>query len=139
MSRLSFTVHCIEMYADHTNHDGNEIYSIFKDNGILDLLDTDYEDLHGMSFEYLMEYFDNYLVPAPYNAEKKHTYHTLYNALVITEIVKRISDEFGLSEAEALDAYYSSVTAKCLYDPDTGLYGQGALYIYSQCVEEINV
>ncbi len=133
MSKLSFTVHCIEMYANHTNHDGDEIYSIFKDSGILELLDTDYEDLHGMSFEYLMEYFDNYLVPAPYNAEKKQAYHTLYNALVVTEIVKQISDEFYLSEAEALDTYYSSVTAKCLYDPETRLYGQGALYI-SHCV-----
>jgi hypothetical protein len=30
-------------------------------SGLLELLDTDYEDLHGMSMEYLMQLFDEYL------------------------------------------------------------------------------
>lgn len=40
---------------------GNEIYALFDRTGLLKLLDEDYEDLHGMSMEYLMQFFDRYL------------------------------------------------------------------------------
>ena len=62
----------------------------------------------------------------------------LYNATIIPEIVKLISDKYKLSEQEALDAFYKSDTAKALNDPDTGLYGQSALFIFSQFVMENN-
>jgi len=61
MSLLSFTTFCIEFYAEHTNSSGPQVYRKFADSGLLDLLKSDYEDLHGMSFEYLMQFFDNYL------------------------------------------------------------------------------
>jgi hypothetical protein len=38
-----------------------EVYQLFNETGIMELLKTDYEDLHGMSFEYLNQFFDNYL------------------------------------------------------------------------------
>jgi hypothetical protein len=38
-----------------------EVYVLFVKSGLLDLLKSDYADLHGMSFEYLMQFFDNYL------------------------------------------------------------------------------
>ena len=34
---------------------------LFDRTGLLKLLDEDYEDLHGMSMEYLMQFFDRYL------------------------------------------------------------------------------
>lgn len=61
MSVLSFKTFCIELYAEHTNKDSSEIYSLFQSNGLLDLLEADYEDLHGMSMEYLMQFFDTFL------------------------------------------------------------------------------
>jgi hypothetical protein len=41
--------------------DSPEIYQKFAQTGLLELLKTDYEDLHGMSFEYLNQFFDEYL------------------------------------------------------------------------------
>jgi hypothetical protein len=38
-----------------------EVYQLFNKAGIMELLKTDYEDLHGMSFEYLNQFFDSYL------------------------------------------------------------------------------
>lgn len=61
MSRLSFKTFCIEYYAAHTNCPSTDIYALFAREGLLDLLDNDYEDLHGMSWEYLMQFFDDYL------------------------------------------------------------------------------
>ncbi len=60
----------------------------------------------------------------------------LYNATIIPEIVKRISDKYNLLEQKAIDAFYKSDTAKVLNDSDTGLYGQNALFIFSQFVME---
>ena len=61
MSRLSFKVFCIENYAQHTGMPSNEVYDLFVREKLLDLLNTDYEDLHGMGLEYLMQFFDEYL------------------------------------------------------------------------------
>lgn len=61
MSRLSFKTFCIENYSYHTRIVGTEVYRIFEEQGILKLLDDDYEDLHGMGMEYLMQFFDEYL------------------------------------------------------------------------------
>lgn len=61
MSVLSFKTFCIELYAEHTGKDSSEIYVLFQSNGLLDLLESDYEDLHGMSMEYLMQFFDTFL------------------------------------------------------------------------------
>jgi len=61
MSKLSFKAFCIEHYAAHTGRPSNEVYTQFSKEGLLAMLDTDYEDLHGMGFEYLMHFFDEYL------------------------------------------------------------------------------
>ena len=61
MSILSFKTFCIELYAEHTNKDSSEIYVLFQNSGLLTLLESDYEDLHGMSMEYLMQFFDKFL------------------------------------------------------------------------------
>lgn len=61
MSRLSFKVFCIEHYAHHIGKPGNEIYALFAEEKLLDLLESDYEDLHGMGLEALMQLCDEYL------------------------------------------------------------------------------
>lgn len=64
MSRLSFKTFCIEHYAAHAGKPSNDIYVLFSEEGLLSLLDSDYEDLHGMGLEYLMHFFDEYLEEA---------------------------------------------------------------------------
>ena len=58
MSRLSFKAFCIEYYAQHIGKPSNEVYELFAREQLLDLLNSDYEDLHGMGLEYLMQVFD---------------------------------------------------------------------------------
>ncbi len=61
MSRISFKTFCIEYYADHIGETSEKVYEMFKREKLLEMLDEDYEDLHGMGMEYLMKYFDEYL------------------------------------------------------------------------------
>lgn len=61
MSRLSFQILCIEKYAGYVGAGGSEIYKKFKDEGLLALLSSDYEDLHGMGTEYMIQFCKDYL------------------------------------------------------------------------------
>ena len=61
MSRLSFKTFCVEFYAKHIDKTGPEVYALFDKSGLLKELDDDYEDLHGMGMEALMQLFDEYL------------------------------------------------------------------------------
>ena len=54
MSRLSFKTFCIELYADHKSMLSNEVYALFEKNGILQMLDEDYDMLHGHGFGYVI-------------------------------------------------------------------------------------
>lgn len=60
----------------------------------------------------------------------------LYNATVIPEIVKMIAEKYHMDEKNAMTAFYESTTAKALNDPETGLYGQSALFLFSLYVQE---
>lgn len=61
MSKLSFVSFCVEYYADHTNQPSEKVYELFKREKVLDMLRDDYEDLHGINLEYLMQFIDRYL------------------------------------------------------------------------------
>ena len=61
MSILSFQSFCIEFYSRHIRKPGPEVYAMFEKSGLLEMLKTDYEDLHGMGMEALMLFFDEYL------------------------------------------------------------------------------
>ncbi len=61
MSLLSFQTFCIEFYSHHRQMPSPEVYLLFKTTGLLDLIRRDYEDLHGMGMEALMQFFDIYL------------------------------------------------------------------------------
>ena len=58
MSRLSFKTFCIELYADHKSIPSSEVYTLFERNGIIQMLDDDYEILHGHGFEYVIQDID---------------------------------------------------------------------------------
>ena len=61
MSKISFISFCIEYYAQHIDKTSNEVYGLFKREHVLDLLENDYDDLHGMGMEYIMQMIDEYL------------------------------------------------------------------------------
>ena len=61
MSRISFISFCVEYYAKHINQSSNEVYELFKQEKVLDLLENDYDDLHGMGMEYIIQLIDEYL------------------------------------------------------------------------------
>jgi hypothetical protein len=58
MSRLSFKVFCIEKYADMKKMPSNEVFRLFEESGILQMLDEDYDLLHGHGFEYIANDID---------------------------------------------------------------------------------
>jgi hypothetical protein len=61
VSVTSFKAFSIENYAEHIKQSSSVVYKKFEEKGLLKMLETDYGDLHGMSFEYLMQFFDEYL------------------------------------------------------------------------------
>lgn len=61
MNKLSFVSFCISYYADHIGKPMDEVYVLFQREGLLQLLRDDYDDLHGMSMEYMMQFCDEYL------------------------------------------------------------------------------
>ncbi|MCD7847919.1 MAG: DUF3791 domain-containing protein [Oscillospiraceae bacterium] len=130
MSELSFVTFCVEYYAEHTNQPSEKVYELFKKEKVLDMLRDDYDDLHGMSMEYMMQLIDWYL------GEKKTDSHALIKATLIPEIVRMISEKYNISEEEAMDEFYASGTAEALSDSETGLYGQSALFIFGLFCEE---
>ena len=61
MGKTSFKAFCVEFYANHADKTGPEVYAEFADSGLLQELDDDYEDLHGLGMEALMRLFDEWL------------------------------------------------------------------------------
>ena len=65
--------------------------------------------------------------------------HHLIRATIIPEIVRLIAQRFKISEDEALADFYKSATAQNLADEENGLYGQSALFIFGQYLEEMEM
>jgi len=61
MSKLSFKLFCIEKYADRGGIPSNEVFRLFAENGVLRMLDEDYDLLHGHGFEYIAGDIDRIL------------------------------------------------------------------------------
>ena len=61
MSRLSFKTFCIELYADYTSIPSNEVYTLFDKKGVLEMLDDDYDQIHGMGFQFVIDEIDQFL------------------------------------------------------------------------------
>lgn len=60
MSKISFIPFCLEYYAKHTSKSSNEVYQLFKREKLIELLENDYDDLHSMGTEYMMQFIDEY-------------------------------------------------------------------------------
>ena len=115
MSELSFKTFCIEFYSKHIQKPGPEVYELFRISGLLDMLETDYEDLHGMGMEALMQFFDEYLAKELKEIQLSAfpiIEHNLVRATVTPEIVRLISKYYEISENEALQRFYQSKTQK---------------------------
>jgi hypothetical protein len=61
MSQLSFKAYCIEKYADKKSIPSNEVFTLFYNNGIIKMLDDDYDLLHGHGFDYICNDIDEIL------------------------------------------------------------------------------
>ena len=61
MSLLSFKTYCIEYYTEYKNLPSSKVFKDFEKTRLLNHLESDYEDLHGMGKTYLMNYFDKWL------------------------------------------------------------------------------
>lgn len=53
------------------------------------------------------------------------------------ELVEMLMDDYGWDISRALDVLYTSDTFRLLNDPETGLYFEGAVYVYSFLSKEI--
>ena len=141
MSELSFKTFCIEFYSKHIQKPAPEVYELFRASGLLDLLETDYEDLHGMGMEALMQIFDEYLAKELKEIQLSDfsiIEHNLVRATVTPEIIRLISKYYKISENEALQRFYQSKTAENYADEETGLYGQSALHIAGLLIMELD-
>ena len=139
MSELSFKTFCIEFYSKHIQKPGPEVYELFRPSGLLDMLETDYEDLHGMGMEALMQFFDEYLAKELKEIQLSVfpiIEHNLVRATVTPEIIRLISKYYQIGENEALQRFYQSKTAENYADEETGLYGQSALHIVGLFIME---
>jgi hypothetical protein len=54
------------------------------------------------------------------------------------DLIPMIMEEYNLSDREALDKLYKSNTFSKLEDPQTGLYFQGAVYVFDFFKEEFS-
>lgn len=138
MSKISFISLCIEKYTKHTGKTSDEVYKIFKRDNILDLLDHDYDDLHGMGEEYLMQFIDECLghEADKHSFENKINDHSTVRALIVPEVVKLISEKYDVNERDAMDKFYTSAAGESFADDETGLYGQSALFVFGLFCEE---
>ncbi|MDR2615313.1 MAG: hypothetical protein LBC28_01910 [Oscillospiraceae bacterium] len=62
--------------------------------------------------------------------------HSLIRAVLVPRVLEMIAEKHGVSEDEAMKLFYNSATAESLCDDETGLYGQSALYIFSEFESE---
>lgn len=53
------------------------------------------------------------------------------------DLVPMLMEEYGLTDMEAIDRLYRSNTFAKIEDPQTGLYYQGAVYVFEYLKEEI--
>ena len=61
LSKLSFKAFCIEKYADYKSMPSNEVFKLFEEKGVIDMLNRDYDLLHGFGFEYIVRDIDRYI------------------------------------------------------------------------------
>lgn len=56
-----FVVRCVEQYAYSTKQPNYEVFKVFENNGIIQLLIDDYDELHGYSHVYINDWISDVL------------------------------------------------------------------------------
>ena len=62
--------------------------------------------------------------------------HTLIRATLVPAIVAFLAAHYNVAEDDALDMFYRSKTAEAFADDDLGLYGQSALNLAGDVIQE---
>jgi hypothetical protein len=63
--------------------------------------------------------------------------HGTIRASTLQAILKLIMDQYHIGADDAMKRFYESQVGKCYSDDATGLYGQSALFIFSEfCLEQ---
>lgn len=139
MTKTSFKVYCIENYSNHRKNSSKEVFRLFESSGILEQLDTDYEDLHGMGKEWLMNYFDEWMCHQKLESKTMVSSHHLVKIAILPMVIELLAKEHGISENQALKVLYTSHIGSALDDDSLGLYGQGPIYLQSLIDEDIRI
>ena len=126
-----FVIMCIEQYAKYKNISSKDAYLIMSKNNIINKLIDNYEDLHGMSTEYLNDYISSLVKNHCSYKETKLSQHTLATTIIITKVIELIVESQNISLDKARDALYHSEIIDLLDDDETGLYGESPLYVFS--------
>ena len=66
----------------------------------------------------------------------KNEYHTLIRATLVPAIVAFLAMHYHVSEGDAMEMFYRSKTADAFADDSLGLYGQSALSIAVDVIQE---
>ncbi len=125
-----FIIMCVEQYADSVNKSSGDIYRKMLSKGLIKDMMDDYEDLHGMSKDYLNDYISKRLC-ATEKQSNNESEHQLAKMILITRISELIAKQHRLSLDEARNALYKSRIIDLIDDDETGLYGESPLYIFS--------
>lgn len=131
-----FVVMCVEQYANSINKSSASVYKKMSEKGIIKDLTDDYEDLHGMSFTYLIDYINSFL---DYDIlQSKNNNHQLARATLIVDVVELISNKCSIHIDEARNRLYDSKLIGLIDDDETGLYGESPLYLLSLYEKEVD-
>ena len=126
-----FIVMCVEQYASFTNQRSGDVYNKLNQNGIIDELVDDYEDMHGMSTYSINEYISKRLESDITYDSINSDEHILSKTILITQTIELIAKKYKLTLEEARDRFYESDVIRLLDDDETGLYGESALFLLS--------
>ncbi len=61
MDVVSLQTSCIEAYSQRYHQSDDEVYQLFENEGLLKVIEEDYEELRGMSHEHRLWFIDGYL------------------------------------------------------------------------------
>lgn len=128
-----FSILLIEQYASYSGKSGKEVYARLSKQGILEEIEKDYEDLHGMSIAYLNDYIDKMLGRKENDSKQpaKPLDHLLAKSILITNVVELIAKERTTTLKNIRDILYGSELINLIEDDETGLYGESPIYIAS--------
>lgn len=103
-----FIVLSVQQYASAINKSSFDTYQMLSANRILNDLLDDYEDLHGMSSEWINDYINQLLDGKPLGEQKLFGKNTGIKAKIIVEVVEMIARKYSLPLDIAREVLYSS-------------------------------